>query len=366
MSIALLAANLSASKPEPRSLTTSLGPLLLSSPALLAPMAGYTDSAMRRICRRYGAGMVFSEMLSGEGARRDNAKTFRMASFAPEERPYFIQFFATNPEQAADATRVLSQMQPDGLDLNFGCPVKKIILNQGGSALLKDIPLLARIVEAAVKATNVPVSVKIRSGWDRRSLNAIEVARAVADAGAAWVTIHARTRNEFYMGRAHWEWIGEVKAAVNIPVIGNGDVRTPEDVKTLLDSTHCDAVMIGRGAMGYPFIFREINHLLETGEHLPAPTPMDRFESARLQLLWMVEQWGDRRGTLEFRKHLLTYVRGLPNSVAFKLEAMKPKEPQAVIAAMERYLSSLPDEPFPRPPFTVLEETSPQEKFPLR
>lgn len=347
-------------------LTTQLGPLRLSSPAVLAPLAGYTDSAMRRICRRYGAGMVFSEMLSGEGTRRNNAKTFKMAAFQPEERPYFIQFFATNPEQAADAARVLSQLQPDGLDLNFGCPVKKIILNQGGSALLKDIPLLARIVKAAVEATDVPVSVKIRSGWDRRSLNAVEVAQAVEEAGAAWVTVHARTRNEFYLGRAHWEWIGEVKAAVKIPVIGNGDVRTPDDVVRLLELTHCDAVMIGRGAMGYPFIFREINHLLATGGELPPPTPMERCEAARLQLLWMCEQWGERRGTLEFRKHLLAYVRGLPHSVSFKLEAMKPEEPHAVIAAMERYLSALPDEPFARPPFTPLTEDSPQEKFPLR
>jgi tRNA-dihydrouridine synthase B len=365
MSTALPAATLSAAG-KTRSLTTQLGPLRLSSPAILAPLAGYTDSAMRRICRRYGAGMVFSEMLSGEGARRDNAKTFRMAAFAEEERPYFIQFFATNPAQAADAARVLSRVQPDGLDLNFGCPVKKIILNQGGSALLKDIPLLARIVSAAVNATHVPVSVKIRSGWDRRSLNAIEVARAVEEAGAAWVTVHARTRNEFYEGRAHWEWIGEVKSAIGIPVIGNGDVRTPEDVVTLLDMTGCDAVMIGRGAMGYPFIFREINHLIATSENLAPPTPLERLEAARLQLLWMAEQWGDRRGTLEFRKHLLTYVRGLPNSVAFKLEAMKPEEPQAVIAAMERYFSSLPDEPFPRPPFVVLTEDTPQQKFPPR
>jgi tRNA-dihydrouridine synthase B len=334
---------------QPRSADVWLGPLHLTSRAILAPLAGYTDMAMRRICRRYGAGMVFSEMLSSEGTRRNNAKTFKMATFDPEERPYFVQLFATNPEQAADATRVLSQIEPDGFDLNFGCPVKKIILNQGGAALLKDIPLLARIVEAAVKATNVPVSVKIRSGWDRRSLNAIEVAKAVADAGAAWVTVHARTRNEFYQGRAHWEWIGEVKAAVNIPVVGNGDVRSPEDVVKLLDMTGCDAVMIGRAAMGYPFIFREISHLLEHGETLPPPTPLERYEAASQQLRWMVEQWGERRGVLEFRKHLLAYVRGLPRSVPFKVEAMKLMEMEPVINALHEYVLTLPEEPFARP-----------------
>lgn len=332
-----------------RSADVWLGPLHLDSRAMLAPLAGYTDTAMRRICRRYGAGMVFSEMLSSEGTRRNNPKTFKMAAFHEEERPYFIQLFAANPEQAADATRILTEIQPDGFDLNFGCPVKKIILNQGGSALLKDIPLLARIVEAAVKATTVPVSVKIRSGWDRRSLNAIEVAKAVADAGAAWVTVHARTRSEFFQGRAHWEWIGEVKAAVSIPVVGNGDVRSAEDVVNLLELTGCDAVMIGRATMGYPFIFREIDHLLRHGKTLPPPTPMERFEAASQQLRWLVEQWGEKRGVLEFRKHLLAYVRGLPRSTTYKVEAMKLVEMDRVIDSMREYVSTLPDMPFERP-----------------
>ncbi len=334
---------------ESTGLQVRLGPLHLDSPAVLAPLAGYTDTAMRRICRRYGAAMVFSEMLSAEGARRDNLKTFKMAAFHPEERPYFIQFFSTNPEQAADAARVLSSGNPDGLDLNFGCPVKKIILNSGGSALLKDIPLLGRIVEAAVKASSVPVSVKIRSGWDRRSLNAVEVAKVIAEAGAAWVTVHARTRSDFYEGKAHWEWIGEVKSAINIPVIGNGDVKNARDVATLMNMTNCDAVMIGRAAIGYPFIFREIIHLLTHGTERDPATPMERFHAAAQQLIWTVEQWGEKRAVREFRKHLLAYVRGLPRSVAFKTEAMKLEESAAVIDAMRDYFASLPDEPFARP-----------------
>jgi tRNA-dihydrouridine synthase B len=332
-----------------KSLSVQLGGLRLSSPAILAPMAGYTDSAMRRICRIYGAGMVFSEMLSGEGTRRNNEKTARMAAFYPEERPYFIQFFATNPEQAADAAKRLCELQPDGLDLNFGCPVRKIILNQGGSALLRDIPLLGRIVEAAVKAVSIPVSVKIRAGWDRRSLNAVDVARAVADAGAAWITVHARTRSEFYEGTAHWEWIGEVKSAVKIPVVGNGDVRCAEDAVQLMKFTHCDAVMIGRAAIGYPFIFREVNHRLLHDDLLAPATPLERYEAATQQLMWMVEQWGERRAVLEFRKHQLSYVRGLPNSAAFKVEAMKLEEAQAAIENLRRFCASFPDEPFARP-----------------
>lgn len=332
------------------SLTTQLGPIQLDRPAILAPLAGWTDTAMRRISRKYGAGMVFSEMLSGEGVRRKNEKTRKMAGFHKEERPYFIQYFATSPEQAADAAKLLRELDPDGLDLNFGCPVKKIILNQGGAALLKDVGLLARIVEAAVKAVDIPVSVKMRSGWDHRSLNAVEVARAVEDAGAAWVTVHARTRSEFFQGRAHWEWIGEVKDAVKIPVVGNGDVRNAEDVRTLLNTTKCDAVMIGRGAMGYPFIFREIDHLLKTGEECPAPTPRERHEAAEQHLLMLVDFFGDpQRATLEFRKHLITYVKGLHGCSRFKSRAMQLMEPQAVIAEMNAYFAGLPDRPIPRP-----------------
>ena len=325
-----------------------LGPITLSSPAMLAPLAGYTDSAMRRISRHYGAAMVFSEMLSGEGARRNNKKTFRMAGFQPEERPYFVQFFATNPEQAADAARILGELNPDGLDLNFGCPVKKIILNQGGAALLKDISLLARIVNAAVKASSVPVSVKMRSGWDHRSLNAVEVARAVADAGAAWVTIHARTRSEFFEGKAHWEWIGEVKSAVNIPVVGNGDVQSAQDVADLIALTECDAVMIGRAAIGYPFIFREVNHLLRHGTTALPPTPGERLSAIQQHYAWMIEQWGERRAVCEFRKHLLAYVKGLPNSARFRNQVVQLKVSDQVFEATQVYFASLPNEPLAR------------------
>ncbi|MBU0509651.1 tRNA dihydrouridine synthase DusB [bacterium] len=325
-----------------------LGPLRLSSPAVLAPLAGYTDTAMRRICRRFGAGMVFSEMLSAEGARRDNAKTFKMAAFTPEERPYSIQLFSTNPEQAADAARILAELGPDALDLNFGCPVKKIALNSGGgAALLKDIPLLARIVEATVKAVDLPVSVKMRSGWDRRSLNAVDVAHAVADAGASWVTVHARTRSDLYKGQAQWEWIAEVKAAVSIPVIGNGDVRTAPDAIRLMEVTSCDAVMIGRAAIGNPFIFREVNHLLRHGRESAPATPLERFDAAATQLRWAVEQWGEAKAVREFRKHLLAYVRGLPHSSAFKTEAMKLERADDVIEALHGYFSSLPDDAAP-------------------
>lgn len=329
---------------------TRLGPFTLKSPVVLAPLAGWTDTAMRRISRRQGASMVFSEMLSGEGARRNNVKTRKMAGFHEEERPYIIQYFATSPEQAADAAKLFRDLNPDGLDLNFGCPVKKIILNQGGAALLKDVGLLARIVEAAVKAVDIPVSVKMRSGWDHRSLNAVEVARAVEDVGAAWVTVHARTRSEFFQGRAHWEWIGEVKQSVKIPVVGNGDVRNAEDVQRLIDLTSCDAVMIGRSAMGYPFIFREVEHFYKYGTACPPPTPSERLETAERHLEWLVEFYEHpRRAALEFRKHLLRYFKGLPGSTRFKTRAMKYESPELVKQEMRDFVAGIPDLPFARP-----------------
>ena len=328
-------------------LRTQLGPLRLTSPLVLAPMAGYTDFPMRRLACRYGAGLVFSEMLSGEGTRRRNPKTFQMARFTPEERPIVLQYFAVNPEMAADAAKVLAELEPDGLDLNFGCPVKKIVQYSGGAALLKDIPLMAKIVEAAVKATSLPVSVKLRAGWDTHSVNAVEAARVAEESGASWVTIHARTRSEFYTGAAHWEWIREVKQNISIPVIGNGDVKEAKDAVELRNQTGCDAIMIGRGAMGYPFIFREANALL-SGTEPVSPTPTERFEVARDQLNLMIHLYGEERAVRHFRKHAIGYLRGLPSSAAVKAKVLQLSEASQVLKTLEAYFISLPNKPTAR------------------
>ncbi len=328
-------------------LRTQLGPLELTSPLVLAPMAGYTDFPMRRLACRYGAGLVFSEMLSGEGTRRRNPKTFQIARFTPEERPIILQYFAVEPQMAADVAKVLEELEPDGLDLNFGCPVKKIVQYSGGAALLKDVPLMAKIVEAAVKATSLPVSVKIRAGWDSQSVNAVEAARAAEESGACWITIHARTRSEFYAGAAHWEWIGEVKQNVSIPVIGNGDVKEANDAVELRNQTGCDAVMIGRGAMGYPFIFREANALLSGAEPVP-PTPVERFEAAREQLGLMIELYVEERAVRHFRKHAIGYLRGLPSSAVVKAKVLRLPEASQVLETLEKYFTALPDKPTPR------------------
>jgi len=329
-------------------LKTRLGPFELDSPVVLAPMAGYTDSPMRRLAKRYGAGLVFSEMLSGEGTRRRNPKTYQLAKFTQEERPIVLQYFAVDPRMAADVAKVLEELEPDGLDLNFGCPVKKIVQYSGGAALLKDLPLLGAIVEAAVKATRLPVSVKMRAGWDEHSINAVDAARVAAESGASWATIHARTRTEFYSGRAHWDWIGEVKQKVAVPVIGNGDVKDAEDAVALRNQTGCDAVMVGRGAMGYPFIFREANALFSSGTPLPPPTPRERFQAARQQLEGMIEFYGEERAVRHFRKHAISYLRGLPHSAAMKSEVVRLTSGTEVLDTLEKYFSLLPDKPTAR------------------
>jgi tRNA-dihydrouridine synthase B len=326
------------------SLRTRLGPLTLESPVVLAPMAGYTDSPMRRLARRYGASLVFSEMLSAEATIRQNEKTLNFARFTPEERPIVLQYFAASPSAAAEVAKILEEIAPDGLDLNFGCPVRKIVQNSGGAALLKDIPLLGKIVEATVKATRLPVSAKIRCGWDEQSRNAVEASQAIADNGASWVTVHARTRSEFRKGSAHWDWIGEVKQKVSIPVIGNGDVKTAEDAVALQKLTGCDAVMIGRRAFGNPFIFREANALFSGVAPLAPPTPRERFQVMNQQLEWMVECFGEECAVRRFRKHAIAYLRELPNSSTVKNKIVSLPRADEVISVLRDYLLSLPSE----------------------
>jgi len=324
-------------------LPTQLGPLKLESPMALAPMAGYTDSPMRRIARRHGAGLVFSEMLSAEGTLRRNRKTLELARFTQEERPIVLQYFVVSPMTAAEVAKILEELEPDGLDLNFGCPVRKIVQNSGGAALLKDIPLLSKIVEASVKATRLPVSAKIRCGWDERSRNAVEVAQAAADGGASWVTVHARTRNEFRAGSAHWEWIGEVKQKVAIPVIGNGDVKTAEDAIALQKQTGCDAVMVGRSAIGNPFIFREANALFSGAGPLLPPTPRERLQAVNQQIAWMIDLFGEERAVRRFRKHAIGYLRDLPNSAALRNRIIRLPNACDVLSILEEYFFSLPN-----------------------
>ena len=299
----------------------NIGSVRLTGPFLAAPMAGITDAAFRRVLSEMGAALVTTEMVSGKGLLYDNKNTKSLLSGLPGEVPLACQIFGSEPEVMREAAGRLSDHHSVILDINGGCPVPKVVRNGEGSALLKDLDQLHDVVEAAVSGTDKPVTVKLRTGWDRDHIIAVEAARACEAAGAAAVTIHGRTREQFYTGRADREIIGQVKAALSIPVIGNGDVFTAKDALAMMDQTGCDMVMIGRGMLGDPWIFREAEHLLRTGEELPAPGIEDRKEMVRYHLSLAVEEKGEARAVPEFRKHLGWYFKGMPKAAAFRRRA---------------------------------------------
>jgi tRNA-dihydrouridine synthase B len=255
-----------------------IGNVALSGPVVLAPLAGVTDHTFRFLCREMGASLVYTEMVSADGLVRKNPGTGRLIYFEESERPIGVQLFGSDVEIMACAAERLADRGFDLIDLNFGCPVKKVVKRNAGSALMRDPERLAQITEAVVRAVDLPVTVKIRSGWCEEAINAVQVARMAQEAGAKAVAVHARTQKMGFAGRADWEIIAQVKAAVSIPVIGNGDIRTPQDARRMLDDTGCDLVMIGRGALGNPWIFRRTDGFLRTGECVPEPYLRERLE----------------------------------------------------------------------------------------
>ena len=285
-------------------------------PLFLAPMAGVSEAPFRRLCRRFGADVVVSEFLSSEGLRRGRERTFAMAAFDASERPIGIQIFGAEPSAMAEAATLVSEVfAPEFVDINFGCPVKKVVKRNGGSGCLKDLDLVEGIIRAVVDATTLPVTVKIRSGWDEEHRDPVGIARRCRDAGARALTLHARTRTEMFSGAARWEEIARVVEALDIPVIGNGDVKTAEDVVRMRAETGCAGVMIARGSFGNPWLFRDARALLDGLPVPPPPTPEERFATALEHARLSLELEGDTpRTVLEFRKHLGWYVRGLPGA----------------------------------------------------
>ena len=288
-------------------------------PLYLAPMAGVSEAPFRRLCRQFGADVVVSEFLSSEGLRRGRERTFAMAAFDPSERPIGIQLFGADPGAMAEAAALVSEVFAPEFDINFGCPVKKVVKRNGGSGCLKDLDLVQRIIRAVVDATALPVTVKIRSGWDEEHRDPVGIARRCRDAGARALTLHARSRAQMFSGTARWDEIARVVRALDIPVIGNGDVHAAGDVVRIREETGCAGVMIARGSFGNPWLFRDARALLEGRPVPPAPTPEERFavalEHARLTLALD----GDTPKTvLEFRKHLGWYVRGLPGAAQLR------------------------------------------------
>lgn len=306
----------------------------LDSPFILAPLAGLTDSPMRLICRRLGAGMVWSEMVSAEGIVRDAGKSLRLLDYDPGERPIAFQLFGARPRAIEDAAVRVSALAPDVLDLNAGCPAKKVVRSGSGAALMRDVGLVREIVEAAARGTGLPVTIKIRSGWDEDSVNAVEVATAAVESGARAVAIHPRTRTQGFSGRSDWSVIARVKGAVPVPVIGSGDVREPGDAVRMLEETGCDGVMIGRAAVGDPWIFERAGALL-AGRSVPAPGLPDRLALAIEHLELMVRAKGDRRGLLEMRKHIVAYLRGFPHASEYRSELVRIEDHSVLAARLE-------------------------------
>jgi nifR3 family TIM-barrel protein len=291
-------------------------PLAHDIPLYLAPMVGVSESPFRRLCRRFGADVVVTEFLSAEGIRRENEATISKLRFGADERPIGVQIFGADPYAMGEAARFVSDVfQPEFIDINFGCPVKKVVKRTGGSGCLKDLGLVTDVIKGVVRATHLPVTVKIRSGWNEEMRDPVAIALACQDAGAQVLTLHPRTRSQMYSGNARWEEIAAVVEALDIPVVGNGDIRTPEDAIRMQRETGCAGVMIARGSFGQPWIFTQARALLDGREMPPTPPLEERFaiaiEHARMAEAFEVDPRG---AAIEFRKHLGWYVKGIPGS----------------------------------------------------
>ncbi|UCF79909.1 MAG: tRNA dihydrouridine synthase DusB [Candidatus Eiseniibacteriota bacterium] len=298
-----------------------MGGVLLDSKLVLAPMAGIADSSFRLICKEKGASLAYTEMVSADGLVRGNDRTMALLSFSEAERPLAVQLFGSDPRTMAAAAKRAAALSPDLIDLNFGCPARKVVGRQAGCALLNNLALLRQIASAVVSSVSVPVTAKIRSGWDPRSVNAGRVSQMLQDCGVKAVAVHARSRAEKFGGRADWGVIARVKSSVDIPVIGNGDVTGPEDAARMLEETGCDAVMIGRGALGNPWVFSRSRHFLSTGELLPLPSTSERLEQL-LRHMALVRQKSDSEHlVVAMRKHVGWYTKGLPGSSKLRQKA---------------------------------------------
>jgi tRNA-dihydrouridine synthase B len=291
-------------------------PVANQPPLFLAPMAGVSESPFRRLCRRFGADVVITEFLSAEGIRRENESTLSKLRFGDDERPIGVQIFGAEPEAMGEAARLVTDVfQPEFIDINFGCPVKKVVRRNGGSGCLKDLGLVQQVIRAVVSGTHLPVTCKIRSGWNEEMRDPVTIGLRCQDAGVRAIALHPRTRTQMYSGQARWEEIAAMVQALDIPVIGNGDIKTPEDAWRMQHATGCAGVMIARGSFGQPWIFSQTRALLE-GRPLPDAPPLEERFAIALSHARMVQEYEvDPEGAaVEFRKHLGWYVRGLPNS----------------------------------------------------
>ena len=318
-------------------------PVAHSVPLFLAPMAGVSEPPFRRLCRAFGADVVVSEFLSSAGLRRGIRSVHDGAFFTEDERPIGIQIYGSDPETMAEAAGLVSEHYgPDFIDINFGCPVKKVVKRNGGSGCLQDLDLVQQIIRAVRGATHLPVTVKIRSGWNESTRTPVDIALRCQDAGAQVLTLHPRTRTQMYKGDAQWHEIAAVKAALDIPVVGNGDVKSIHDALRIRRETNCDGIMVARGSFGNPWIFGRIRDALEGREHRPPPTPAERIAVALHHATLQQEiQGNSRRAAVEFRKHLGWYVRGMPGAADLRRQLHEIESMDQIHEIFGRYRGPL-------------------------
>ena len=320
-----------------------IGKHILKNKLVVAPMAGVTDRPFRQLCKQMGAGMAVSEMVASNSLLWGSEKTLRRANHDGEVDPISVQIAGADPQMMADAACFNVEHGAQIIDINMGCPAKKVCNVMAGSALLKDEPLVRRILEAVVRAVAVPVTLKIRTGWDQGSRNAVAVAKIAEQSGIQALAIHGRTRACGFSGEAEYDTIAEVKSAIGIPVLANGDISTPEQVKHVLEYTQADAVMIGRAAQGRPWMFREINHFLDTGTHLPPPEVCEIHRVLLAHLHDLYSFYGEQRGVRVARKHISWYSKGLAGSAAFRHAMNQLETCQEQLDAVDAFFHELAD-----------------------
>ena len=313
--------------------------IYIKNPVIFAPMAGISDTSYRKIIKEMNPGLIYAEMVSDKAICFDNEKTMKMLIMDEKERPISQQIFGSDLDSFVKAAKIVEKtMKPDIIDINMGCPVPKVALkNQAGSALLKNPGKIKEIVSSVVKAVDIPVTVKIRSGWDENNINAVEVAKICEEAGASAIAVHARTRSQGYSGKANWNIIKDVVNAVNIPVIGNGDVVSPELAKQMLDETGCAGVMIGRGAIGNPWLINNCVNFLEKGSYNADISIKDRIEMMKKHLDMLIKDKNERTAVLEFRTHLMYYFKYLPKSKETKVKLCQAKSQNEILEILDEY-----------------------------
>ena len=319
----------------------NIGPLKIDDPIVLAPMSGVTDMPFRRLVKRAGVGLVVSEMIASRAMVHAARKTMKMAAHCADEYPISVQLAGCEPDVMAEAARINEDFGATIIDINMGCPVKKVTNGDAGSALMRDLGLASKLLEVTVKAINIPVTLKMRTGWDDDTRNAPQLAKIAEDCGIQAIAVHGRTRCQFYKGRADWPFIASVKDAVNIPVFGNGDVVSVDDAKKLLEDSGADGILIGRGTYGRPWFLNQISHYLKTGERLAEPTIQRQMEIVLDHYDAIVSHYGATPGVKIARKHLGWYSKGLPNSAEFRQEVFQLETPDAVKARIRAFYNPI-------------------------